>query len=125
MQKNNRELLERVRSYVRTTRSGRRVDWDEPGERDDNPDVIRHNIAVANYLKKKRQKTQSRDKLKSQNKVPTKDGKPMWEQMQEDVELNESVNRFIMKFRGLYYSGKTMRFRDWLREIEDLVDDLD
>ena len=125
MQKNNHELLERVRNYVRTTGSGRRVDWDEPGERDDNPDVIRHNAAVANYLKKRKQKTQSRDKLKSQNKVPTKDGKPMWEQMQEDVELNESVNRFIMKFRGLYYSGKTMRFRDWLRVIEDLVDELD
>ncbi|MEL1233045.1 MAG: hypothetical protein VW667_03955 [Candidatus Neomarinimicrobiota bacterium] len=125
MQKNNHELLERVRNYVRTTRSGRRVDWDEPSERDDNPDVIRHNAAVANYLKKRKQKNQSRDKLKSQNKVPSKDGKPMWEQMQEDVELNESVNRFIMKFRGLYYSGKTMRFRDWLRVIEDLVDELD
>ena len=106
MQKNNHELLERVRNYVRTTRSGRRVDWDEPSERDDNPDVIRHNAAVANYLKKRKQKNQSRDKLKSQNKVPSKDGKPMWEQMQEDVELNESVNRFIMKFRDYIIQEK-------------------
>ena len=67
-------------------------------------------------------------RIQRQKKIDKLDSSSEWkglEQMEEDVELNENVNRFIMKFRGLYYSGKTMRFRDWLRAIEDLVDELD
>ena len=46
----NRLVESYRRQYYRTTGSGRRVSWDEPGERDDNPDVIAHNKAVAAKL---------------------------------------------------------------------------
>ena len=31
---------------------------------------------------------------------------------------------FISKFRKLYQSNRVMSFKDWLFEIEDLIDDL-
>jgi hypothetical protein len=118
MSKDRKELLEKVRTYYRTTNAGRKVRWDEP-DRDDDPEVIRHNAAAANYLKKKKRQSQSRDKLKSQNKVPTKDGKPMWEELQR-----ESYSNFTSSFRKAYYSNRTMTFRKWLETIEDLLDTL-
>ena len=118
MSKDRKELLEKVRTYYRTTNAGRKVRWDEP-DRDDDPEVIRHNAAAANYLKKKKRQSQSRDKLKSQNKVPTKDGRPMWEELQR-----ESYSNFTSSFRKAYYSNRTMTFRKWLETIEDLLDTL-
>ena len=38
--------------------------------------------------------------------------------------LNEELNSFLFKFRKLYLSGKVMKFKDWLIEVEDLIDEL-
>lgn len=65
--------------YYRTTSSGRKVSWDEPGERDDNPDVIAHNKAVAAKLARERKQKEARERLKKQGAVPKKAGKPMYE----------------------------------------------
>ena len=70
-------------------------------------------------------------RMKRQKKIDRLDSSSEWKgleqknQTKNKVLINENINRFIMKFKGLYYSGRTMRFRDWLREIEDLVDELD
>jgi len=116
--KDRTELLEKVRNYYRTTSSGRKVRWDE-GDRDDDPDVIQHNQYVANKLKKKREQLQSRERLKTKSQVPSKNGKPMWEEMQ-----TENYSNFISSFRKTYYSNKTMTFRKWLETIDDLLDTL-
>lgn len=119
MHKYKDEILERVINHYRTTSSGRKVRWDEP-DRDTDPDVISHNAAVAKQLRRKKQQAQSREKLKLTNKVPIKDGKPMWEELQM-----EGYSDFMSSFRKAYYSNRLMTFRKWLETIEDLVDTLD
>ena len=37
-------------------------------------------------------------------------------------DLTEDLNKFTAAFRALWYSNRTMRFRDWNKEIEDLLD---
>ena len=40
--------------------------------------------------------------------------------------LNESkINLFLTKFRRYYVSGKLLSFKDWLKVVEDLIDELD
>ena len=114
------DILEKVRSYYRTTASNRKVRWDEPGERDDNPDVIKHNLAVSKRLKRKKE---AQRQLKSNNKVPIKDGKPMFEDY-EVIKLDEDINKFLQQFRKKLYSSKRMTFREWLSEIENIIDEL-
>lgn len=40
-------------------------------------------------------------------------------------ELTEDLNKFAAAFRSRWYSSKTMRFKDWIGEVEDLLDLLD
>lgn len=40
-------------------------------------------------------------------------------------ELTEDLNKFAAAFRSRWYSNRTMRFRDWIREVDDLLDLLD
>jgi hypothetical protein len=37
-------------------------------------------------------------------------------------ELTEDLNKFAAAFRSRWYSSKTMRFKDWIGEVEDLLD---
>ena len=115
-----KRLLEAYRkSSYRTTVSGRRVRWDEPGEEDDNPDVIKHN---AFFAKQRQRKEDAKERLKQKGNVPTKKGKPIFEKAEM---LNEDLNRFLLEFRGLYNTNRTMRFRDWIKVVSTLLDDLD
>lgn len=66
------------RRQYRTTSAGRRVDWDEP-DRDDDPEVIAHNKAVASKLAREKKKKEGIAQLKKQGAVPIKQGKPMYE----------------------------------------------
>lgn len=63
-----------------TTRRGQKVSWDELGERDDSPEVIAHNKALARQREREKKKRESRDRLKSAGAVPKKEGRPMFEQ---------------------------------------------
>lgn len=112
------DILEKVRSYYRTTASNRKVRWDEPSERDDNPDVIRHNLAVTKRLRRKKE---AQDNLRSNNKIPTKDGKKMFEDY-EAIQLDEDISKFLQQFRKNLYSSKRMTFREWLSNYEELLD---
>ena len=40
----------------------------------------------------------------------------------ENYDMNEDVNDYIREFRKLYYSSRTMTFRKWLEEMENLLD---
>ena len=72
-------------------------------------------------LKRQNKRSSAQFRLKRKGKVPTKSGKPMWE---EYGLLEEDFNKFVSLFRKYYYSGKMMRFREWLEVIDDLVDTL-
>ncbi len=110
-------LLENYRkSQYRTTRSGRRVRWDEPGE-DDSDEVRRHNAHIAQRLKQRRD---AKEHLKKKGAVPTRDGNPIFEKNL----MTEDLQRGLMAFRNLYASNRQMRFRDWIEVVAELLDDL-
>lgn len=74
------------------------------------------------YWRAQNRRSSSQFKLKHKNKVPKKDGKPMW----EDAELmNEDLSNFITAFRKLYSTNKTMTFRKWIAVMEDMLDMLE
>ncbi len=111
-------LLEIYRSSnFRTTSKGRKVTWDEPGE-DDTPEVRRHNAFLA---KKHQQRTDAKERLKSKGAVPTKQGKPIFEQSEE---LDESIQQVLMSLRRLYQSNRPMRFREWIQVVAGMLNDL-
>ena len=39
--------------------------------------------------------------------------------------MSEDLNKFISRFRKLYYSGARKTFRMFLADVEDLTDTLD
>ena len=63
---------------------------------------------------------------KRQKKIDALQNSSLWLglEMKDDEPLNEDVNRFITKFRRMYLSGKLMKFRDWIDEMDDLLDEL-
>ena len=104
-------------SQYRTTASGRKVAFDEPGE-SDTPEVRRHNAYLAQQLQKKRD---AQNHLKNKGAVPTRDGKPIFE---GDLGVTEDVSQVLMSFRRHYQSNRPMRFRDWIKVVSGLMDDL-
>ena len=40
----------------------------------------------------------------------------------ESYDMSEDLNDYISEFRKLYYSSRTMTFRRWLQEMENLLD---
>jgi hypothetical protein len=111
-------LIEIYRSSnYRTTSRGRKVAFDEPGE-DDTPEVRCHNAFIA---QKHQQKTDAKERLKSKGAVPTKQGKPIFEQPEE---LDENIQQVLMSFRRQYQSNRPMRFREWIKTVAELLDDL-
>ncbi len=111
-------LIEIYRSSTyRTTSRGRKVAWDEPTE-DDTPEVRRHNAFIA---QRHQQRTDAKERLKNKGAVPTKQGKPIFEQPQE---LDESIQQVLMSFRRQYQSNRPMRFREWIKVVAGMLNDL-
>ena len=109
--------LQRIQEIYRTTAKGRKVQWDEPTE-DDTPEVRRHNTFLAQQLQKKRD---AKEHLKNKDAVPTRNGKPIFE---GDLVVTEDVQQVLMSFRRHYQSNRPMRFRDWIKVVSGLLDDL-
>lgn len=42
----------------------------------------------------------------------------------ESYNIEEGLNEYIRDFRKLYYSSKKLSFREWMNEIESLIDTL-
>lgn len=40
----------------------------------------------------------------------------------ENYDMNEDINDYVREFRKLYFSSRTMSFRKWLEEFENLLD---
>ncbi len=111
-------LLEIYRSSnYRTTSRGRKVAWDEPSE-DDTPEVRRHNAFIAQRHQKK---TDAKERLKKKGAVPTKDGKPIFEGGET---VTEDLQQVLMSFRRQYQSNRPMRFREWIKVVAGMLDDL-
>jgi len=64
---------------------------------------------------KRRKREEKIDKL-------TNDGS-LWKGL-EQYELDEDLNRFISKVRSLYYKGSRKSFRQFMKDIEELADEL-
>ena len=105
------------KSQYRTTTSGQKVRWDEPGE-DDTPDVQQHN----QDLKKQQQQTFGKQRLKIKSAVPTKNGTPIFEEIQV---LDESNLQVLSTFRQLLQSNRTTNFRTWIKVVGKVLEDLD
>jgi len=99
----------------RTTASGHKVQWDEPGE-SDTAEIRRHNTFLN---QKHRQKQDAKQRLKTKGIVPTKNGKPIFEQ---NLEITEDLQQVLMVFRRLYQSNRPMRFREWIKTVAELLD---
>ena len=111
-------LLEIYRkSQYRTTTSGQKIRWDEPGE-GDTPEVQQHN----RDLKKYQQRTFGKQRLKSKSAVPTKNGKPIFEEVQV---LDENTLQVLSTFRQLLQSNRTTNFRTWIKVVAKVLEDLD
>lgn len=107
------------RTTYRTTASGNRVAWDEPEQRreDEINDRIQRLMKAKQQLK---QAQASRERLKVKKAVPQKAGEPMWEQ----IVLEEDLNKAIQLIRTYYYSGRTMKFKEWISTVEKILDEL-
>jgi len=110
-------VLQRIQEIYRTTYSGHKVAFDEPSE-NDTPEVRRHNAFLAQRLQRKQD---SKERLKTKGAVPTKNGKPIFE---DELVVTEDVQSVLMSFRRHYQSNRPMRFRDWIKILSDLLDDL-
>ena len=110
-------IIQRLLESYRTTASGRRVRWDEPGEEDDSPEVQRHNA----FLDQQRKRNEWKERLKKKGAVPTKNGKPIFEQPQI---LDENLQQVMTSFHQHYQSNRSMRFREFILVIADLLDNL-
>ena len=73
------------------------------------------------FWRQKNRSDAAREKLKKKGKVPVKGGTPMFDEY--DM-LDEDFNKFASIIRRYYYSGKMMRFRDWLNIMDDIIDEL-
>lgn len=104
------------RSQYRTTASGQRVRWDEPGE-DDSDEVRRYNAYLTQRLQQKRD---GKKRLKKKGAVPTRNGNPIFEQHG----VTEDVHRVLTTFRRAYETNRPMRFREWIRAVTEILDDL-
>lgn len=71
------------------------------------------------FWKHQNRKGSAQSRMKHKGTIPKKDGNPMFE---EYGIIEEDFNKFISVFRKYYYSGKRMRFRDWLDEVDSLID---
>ena len=119
------KIIEVFRNYrqqqpYRTTASGNRIRWDEPSIERENE--ISDRIQRLQQAKHQLQQTRlAKSRLKNKNAVPVKAGKPMFEEQM----LEEDLNKAITLLRQYYYSPKVMRFRDWCKLMEHLMDELE
>lgn len=114
-------IIERFRQYYRTTQSGRKVRWDEP-DRDDDPEIKKHNQIAYQQMKRKQHQQLSKQRLKDKSKVPKKEGKPLFNQYQY---TNESIADFHRDFNRMYRQGNRLTFRQWIKMVKELLDELD
>ena len=131
---NDRIATQILEAYRRTygyrkTYAGHYTPRDEPGESDSNPDVIRHNNALARQREREKRKKQSREQLKKNNKVPTKQGKPMFENNNEKVSARQTLGKSLagQTFYNIcndddrYYKTIYIRFNPFTNALQPMI----
>lgn len=83
------------------------------------PALRKQHNADMEKVKRQNNKSSAQFRLKRKGKVPTKSGKPMWE---EYGFIEEDLNKFISLYRKHYRSGKLMSFKEWMGIMSDLLD---
>lgn len=118
------KVIEAFRSARESSSLNRVVSKREPGEPKKTEylsvDKKKYNKDME-FWKHQTRKGSAQSRMKHKGTIPKKDGNPMFE---EYGIIEEDFNRFISVFRKYYYSGKMMRFRDWLDEVDELIDSL-
>lgn len=118
-------IIEAFRKTKEDATLNRVISKREPGE----PIKIQHQKVAdkdkwkksMDFWKQKNRSDAAREKLKKKGKVPVKGGTPMFDEY--DM-LDEDFNKFVSTIRRYYYSGKMMRFRDWMKIMDDIIDEL-
>ena len=106
-------VLQRIQEIYRTTIQGRKVHGMNQAE-DDTPEVRRHNAFLAQKLQRKQD---AKERLKNKDAVPTRTANRYLKGL-------VISSQFSCPFRRLYQSNRPMRFRDWIKVVSGLLDDL-
>jgi hypothetical protein len=94
-------------------------------EKKDNADIVKR--MIKSYNKNKNKINNKPDAPISQSEKRRRklldlvSRKSSWVGL-ESYNMNEDANDYIREFRKLYYSSRTMTFRKWLEEFENLLD---
>ena len=116
MDKDRKELLERVRTFYRTTASGRKVRWDEPTETEKNEplrvnkDKFRQDL---DFWKKRNQQSAARDRLKKKGAVPTKSGRRLFDDFCREAYKGRKQNMFDGDMRNIYNASQHLSYEQW------------
>ena len=107
------EVARRSPSFYKTF-SGHFKLRDEP----DDDEQLRQSDLIQKSLQR-RGTLASRNRLKSQSKVPTRNGKPIFEKNQ--IVMDEDISKALVQIRILYNSDKLMTFKQWIILIISLI----
>ena len=104
----------------RTTASGRKVRFDEP------PEHIQFKQAdrILRNSQNRSDAEAGREKLKADNKVPTRAGKKLFEDFMKDcgrvaIQKSSTKNRETME--NIYNASKHLEFDKWLLFVSEMV----
>ena len=104
----------------RTTATGRKVRFDEP------PEHIQFKQAdrILRNSQKRSDAEAGREKLKAGNKVPTKAGKKLFEDLMKDcrrgaTKISSTKSRETMK--GIYNAAQHTNFDKWLMFVSEMI----
>jgi hypothetical protein len=108
------EVVRRSPGFYKTF-SGHFKLRDEPDE----DEQFRQSDQIQKSIQRRRSLA-SRNRLKAQSKVPTRNGKPIFERNQ--ILIDEDISRSLMQIRILYNSGRLMTFKQWLSIIDEIIE---
>jgi len=99
--------------------SGRRREFDEPGE----PRRTEY-LKIAPSALKKKKEWDARQRLKKQNKVPTKAGRKLFEDFMKDADKasgKKSKKEMDMKAEQIYLSARALEFDKWVMFVSEML----
>lgn len=107
-----RKVLEVYSNRYRTTYQGKRVAFDEPGERD-TPEIRRHNQFLAQQIRKRKE---AKERLKQQDKIPRrKDGKKVFEEFCMEIYKNRKQEVMDSEdLKNIYNAANILEYENWL-----------
>lgn len=125
--KNEQELLKLQEIYgkytgIRRTIDGRRIRFDEPATDDAQ---LRQSDAIRAAVQKKRAAA-SRTRLKAADKVPTRNGKKLFEHFINDIRPYSSQKKSrnelpLVDLRNIYNASRELSFNQWILYLQDTL----